>query len=118
MPIGTSLGTPLATATGSPTMVPTIMTQASTTREPIIRLDRDEARVAVAHRTAAARPPRIAVTRSSLAGMCSGCRGHVRGAGAGPQAGMTLRVLVRGRTAGTGCWTVSNPASGMGATDS
>jgi hypothetical protein len=38
------------------------MTHARTTLEPIIRLDREEARVAVAHRTAAARPPRIAVT--------------------------------------------------------
>src|SRR5580765_6629263 len=63
-----SLGMPVARASGAPTMVPTIITQARTTREPIIRLDREEARVAVAHRTAEARPPRIAVTRLSLAG--------------------------------------------------
>src|SRR6186997_3420928 len=52
---------------GTPTIVPTIITQARTIREPIIRLDRDEARVAVAHMTAAVRPPMIAVTRLSLA---------------------------------------------------
>ena len=47
--------------------MPTIITQASTTREPIIRLERDEARVADAHRTAAPRPPMIAVTSTSVA---------------------------------------------------
>ena len=38
------------------------MTQASTTRDPSIRLERDEQSVAAAHSTAAPRPPRIAVT--------------------------------------------------------
>ena len=42
--------------------VPIAMTQASTTSDPSIRLERDEQRVAADHRTAAARPPRIAVT--------------------------------------------------------
>ena len=49
-------------ASGRPTTVPIAMTQASTTSDPSIRLEREEQRVAADHRTAAARPPRIAVT--------------------------------------------------------
>ena len=75
-PGGMSVGTPVTRAIGSPTMVPTIITQASTTRDPIIRLDREEARVADAHRTAAPRPPMIAVTRSSLRSGRSGAGGR------------------------------------------
>src|SRR5260221_2063725 len=57
----TAAGAGLAMATGRPTATPTIMIQASTTREPNIRLERDEQRVAAAHSAAAPRPPRIAV---------------------------------------------------------
>ena len=39
---------------------PTAMTQPRTEIGPIIRLDRDDARVAMAHDMAAPRPPRIA----------------------------------------------------------
>src|SRR3954468_24172735 len=65
---GTASGTPEMRASGRPTIAPTIITHASTTRDPIIRLERDEARVAIAHRTAAPRPPMMAVTRPSLPG--------------------------------------------------
>ena len=40
---------------------PTSITQPMTTREPIIRLEREETRVAVAHSTAAPRPPMMAI---------------------------------------------------------
>ncbi len=43
---------------------PTTMTQPRTTRDPSIRLERDEQRVATAHSTAAPRPPMMAVTRA------------------------------------------------------
>ncbi len=62
----TTGGTPDTTASGSPTRVPTTMTQARTTRDPIIRLEREEARVAVAHRMAAPRPPTMAITGRSV----------------------------------------------------
>ena len=55
-----------------PTTQPMSMTQARTTLEPIMRLDRDDARVAEAHRAAAARPPRIAVTRRKCGGFAAG----------------------------------------------
>src|SRR5260221_14532599 len=58
------LGAGLATATGRPTRTPPIMIQASTTRDPNIRLDRDEQSVAVAHSEAAPKPARIAVIRA------------------------------------------------------
>ena len=45
---------------------PTAMTQPRTDHGPIMRLDRDDARVATAHEQAAARPPRIATIDSSL----------------------------------------------------
>ena len=38
-----------------------------TTREPIIRLERDETSVAVAHSAAAPRPPMMAITAASVA---------------------------------------------------
>ena len=57
----TDAGAGLMTTSGNPTTAPTIMTQANTTRDPSIRLLRDEHRVAVAHRTAANRPPTMAV---------------------------------------------------------
>ena len=49
-------------------MTPTTITQPRTTREPSIRLDRDEQRVAAAQSTAAPRPPMMATTRVSVAG--------------------------------------------------
>ena len=49
-------------------MTPTTITQPRTTREPSIRLDREEQRVAAAHSTAAPRPPMMATTGVSLAG--------------------------------------------------
>ena len=49
----TVAGAGLATAIGNPTATPTIMIQARTTREPSIRLERDEQRVAAAHSAAA-----------------------------------------------------------------
>ncbi len=55
-------GAGLATAIGRPTTTPTIITQARTTRDPSIRLERDEQRVAAAHNAAAPRPPMMAVT--------------------------------------------------------
>jgi hypothetical protein len=54
-------------ATGIPTITPTTITQASTTREPSMRLDRDEQSVDAAHSAAAPSPPMMAVTRSSVA---------------------------------------------------
>ena len=42
--------------------------------EPSIRLEREEARVAAAHSTAAMSPPRIAVTRPSVTGCAAGLR--------------------------------------------
>ena len=53
-------------ASGMPTMTPMSITQPSTTREPSIRLEREEARVAAAQSAAAMSPPRIAVTRASV----------------------------------------------------
>ena len=47
-------------------MTPMSITQPSTTRDPSIRLEREEARVAAAHSAAAMSPPRIAVTRTSV----------------------------------------------------
>ena len=47
-------------------MTPMSITQPSTTREPSMRLEREEARVAAAHSAAAMSPPRIAVTRASV----------------------------------------------------
>ena len=47
-----------------PTTTPTTITQPSTTREPSIRLERDEQRVAAAQSTAAPRPPMMATTAS------------------------------------------------------
>jgi hypothetical protein len=55
-------------AMGIPTMAPTTITQAITTREPIMRLEREEQRVAVAHSAAAPSPPMMAVTRPSVMG--------------------------------------------------
>ena len=62
----------LTIAIGRPTTTPTTMTQPRTTRDPSIRLERDEHRVATAHSTAAPRPPMMAVTRGSVAGRSSG----------------------------------------------
>ena len=67
------------------------MIQASTTRDPIIRLDRDEATVADAHRMAAPRPPTIAVTRRKCAGT-SGPRSGTRSVRRGCA---TIRVRAR-----------------------
>src|SRR6188768_812031 len=58
------VGPGLTAAIGNPTMTPTTITQPSTTREPSIRLDRDEQSVAAAQSTAAPRPPMMATTRS------------------------------------------------------
>ena len=52
----------LTIATGRAMTTPTTITQPRTTREPSIRLERDEQRVATAHSTAAPRPPMMAVT--------------------------------------------------------
>jgi hypothetical protein len=57
-------GAGLAIATGRATATPTIMIHASTTRDPSIRLERDEQRVAAAHKAAAPRPPMSAVIRA------------------------------------------------------
>jgi hypothetical protein len=62
-----SAGAGLAIARGIPTITPMTITQAMTTRDPSIRLDRDEQRVETAHSTAAPRPPMMAVTRPSVA---------------------------------------------------
>ena len=59
-----SLGAGAEDRIGKPTMTPTTMTQPSTTREPSIRLERDEQRVATAQSTAAPRPPMMATTES------------------------------------------------------
>ena len=58
----TSGGGSLTTTSGMPTTVPTSITQARTTREPSMRLEREEQRVAAAHSAAAPSPPRMAVT--------------------------------------------------------
>ena len=50
----------------SPRRTPTAMTQPRTDIGPIIRLDRDEARVAMAHERAAPRPPTIATIEASV----------------------------------------------------
>ncbi len=83
-------GPPVARAMGRPTTVPMIMIQASTTREPIIRLERDEARVAAAHRMAAPRPPTIAITAGSVTARAVACpdgQGRVASGGGASQGG-------------------------------
>ena len=62
MPRSTPAGTPVATRAGSVTTRPTTMTQARTELAGIVRLDREEQIVVVAHMTAAPRPPKIAST--------------------------------------------------------
>src|SRR6185503_14318737 len=58
--VDTSPGPGPAVRTGSSAISPTIITHARTGPSPIIRVEREEHSVAVAHAKAAPRPPRIA----------------------------------------------------------